>query len=510
MPNLVFRFPGGRYHATPWGNHVNEGLVEWPPSPWRIVRALLATGFSKLGWREPPPAMRELVDGLAGVAPEYRLPPAVVAHTRHWMPTDSPDPAKRSKVFDAFARVPRDAALGVVWPAALSESAALLLAELVPKLSYLGRAESVVEARLVTDDAVPQGLVATADHTNRPGIETIALLMPMTTSAYAEWRAQGARLETTAKGPKAKKAKESPYPEDALAATMVDTSFLQRHGWTQPPGSQRVLYARPAEAMSTSPPRVASKPSHVPLADTALLAIASDTRNGEVLPLRARGLAQCELLHMALASAAGELPCPELTGRDAAGVRLVGHRHAAFIPLDLDDDGRLDHVLVHAPMGFGAVAQAALRKLRRTYTKGGDKPLFVTLAGLGALVDFAQLGGRPIPELGVSRSWTSRTPFVAPRHLKAKRHTVEDQVRAEFASRGMRATRVELWSRDEIVKQGFQHFVRARRDPQRQPPTRCFFGVRIELEEVTRGPIAIGYASHFGLGLLEPLGGGVH
>jgi len=505
MPNFAFRFPGGRYHATPWGNHVNEGLVEWPPSPWRIVRALLATGFSKLGWREPPPAMRELVDALAAVLPEYRLPPATVAHTRHWMPVDSPDPDKRSKVLDAFARLSRGASLGVIWPAALSDSAASLLEELVPKLSYLGRAESVVEARLVADDAVPQGLVATADDTNRPGVETIGLLAPMTTSAYAEWRARSAPIEPARSGPtKAKKGKESPYPEDALATTIVDTSFLQRHGWTQPPGSRRVIYARPIDALSTSPTRVAAGSRGLAPADTALLAIASDTRNGEVLPLLARAVPQSELLHMALVSGAGEVPCPELTGRDAAGMRLVGHRHAAFLPLDLDGDGRLDHVIVHAPMGFGAVAQASLRRLRRTYTKGGDKPLFVTLAGLGVLSDFTRLGGRPVPELAESRMWTSRTPFVPPRHLKAKRHTVEDQVRAELASRGLQATRVDVWSRDEVVKRGFQHFVRARRDPQRQPPARCFFGLRIELEEVARGPIALGYGSHFGLGLFEP------
>jgi CRISPR-associated protein Csb2 len=34
------RFLTGRYHATPWGRHVNEGSTEWPPSPWRLVRAL--------------------------------------------------------------------------------------------------------------------------------------------------------------------------------------------------------------------------------------------------------------------------------------------------------------------------------------------------------------------------------------------------------------------------------------------------------------------------------------
>jgi len=42
MLALSFTFPGGRYHATPWGRHVNEADLEWPPSPWRIVRALIA------------------------------------------------------------------------------------------------------------------------------------------------------------------------------------------------------------------------------------------------------------------------------------------------------------------------------------------------------------------------------------------------------------------------------------------------------------------------------------
>ncbi|MFZ2345189.1 MAG: type I-U CRISPR-associated protein Csb2, partial [Candidatus Microthrix parvicella] len=40
--NVQVSFPLGRYHATPWDRHVNEGAVEWPPSPWRMVRALIA------------------------------------------------------------------------------------------------------------------------------------------------------------------------------------------------------------------------------------------------------------------------------------------------------------------------------------------------------------------------------------------------------------------------------------------------------------------------------------
>lgn len=43
------RFPLGRYHATPWDRHVNEGAIEWPPSPWRLARALYAV------WKERCP-----------------------------------------------------------------------------------------------------------------------------------------------------------------------------------------------------------------------------------------------------------------------------------------------------------------------------------------------------------------------------------------------------------------------------------------------------------------------
>ena len=49
MTTLVaVKFPLGRYHATPWDASVNEGRVEWPPSPWRILRALVSTFKTRL------------------------------------------------------------------------------------------------------------------------------------------------------------------------------------------------------------------------------------------------------------------------------------------------------------------------------------------------------------------------------------------------------------------------------------------------------------------------------
>src|SRR5690606_1950215 len=82
MLNIVLHFPAGRYHATPWGRHVNEGDVEWPPSPLRLLRALLAVGFNRLGWAAVPDVGRRLLEALSRVPPVFHLPPASAAHTR--------------------------------------------------------------------------------------------------------------------------------------------------------------------------------------------------------------------------------------------------------------------------------------------------------------------------------------------------------------------------------------------------------------------------------------------
>jgi CRISPR-associated protein Csb2 len=195
--------------------------------------------------------------------------------------------------------------------------------------------------------------------------------------------------------------------------------------------------------------------------------------------------------------------CPELTGLDVKGNRLEGHQHASLLPLDTDRDGQIDHVLVHAPMGLGVHAQCALRSLKRTHTKGNEK-LSVTLAGLGMLDDFRRLGHGIVPELKEAQVWTSRTPFVPPRHLKAKRHTLEDQIQAELRTRGLPyAAAIETFDREHLIGLGFHHFVRARRDSRRAPPTARFFGLRLTFNEPVRGPVLLGYGSHFGLGVFE-------
>ena len=84
MTTIAFDLIAGRYHATGWDHHVNEGTIEWPPSPWRILRALIAAAY-RAG--APMEGVRNLIDRLTGL-PRYRLPEAVAAHVRHYMPTN--------------------------------------------------------------------------------------------------------------------------------------------------------------------------------------------------------------------------------------------------------------------------------------------------------------------------------------------------------------------------------------------------------------------------------------
>src|SRR5680860_1659340 len=144
MLAVEFRFPVGRYHATPWGRHVNEAEVAWPPDPWRIVRALIATWHRKLDPEAYPRArLVDLLKQLVELAPSYRLPPAVHAHARHYMPVQG---NKRTLVFDAFARFDPAAAVMAAWNVDLDAKTAVIADELFRVIGYLGRAESWVEA----------------------------------------------------------------------------------------------------------------------------------------------------------------------------------------------------------------------------------------------------------------------------------------------------------------------------------------------------------------------------
>src|SRR5438477_3732724 len=147
MIGISVSFPGGRFHATPWGRHVNEGAPEWPPSPWRFLRALVATWKSKLDHQLGQSDVEVLLRALIA-PPQFVLPPASAGHTRHYMPWFKKGPDDKTLVFDTFVSLSRDALVVMLWPdVTLPSRQSEQLAVLLEHVNYFGRAESWCSTR---------------------------------------------------------------------------------------------------------------------------------------------------------------------------------------------------------------------------------------------------------------------------------------------------------------------------------------------------------------------------
>jgi len=456
MPTLIFRFPAGRYHATPWGHHVNEGLIEWPPSPWRLLRALLATGYAMLHWPTagPPPEARSLVEKLASVLPDYRLPKATGTHSRHYMPMARFKNAREetSLVFDTWARVSGE--LAVSWQVELTAQEHALLERLAERIGYLGRSESWVVAHLATDAPPAAGEPCWPEGNGEaspgPGWEQISVLVPEPADTYAAWRERAVartleRLEhipsdrkLSAKMKKEQEKATRPYPPDLIACLQMQTNELQGFGWSQPPGSRRVLYWRRTDALETGAPRHRHAPA-TPAVEAMLLSMTTQGGNEHALPPVTRTLAQAEHLHRQLVGSLKGRHHPALTGCDEQRRPLSEpHRHAHLLPIDLNGDGHLDHILVWAPMGLDGEAQSTIRRLRSTFAKGVMGPLHLAVAASAyEIVELTALAGvtgeRIRRHIGKGREWISATPFVPPRHIKKHgSNTLVGQIHAEL------------------------------------------------------------------------------
>lgn len=524
MIALTLTFPARRYHATPWGHHVNEGLVEWPPSPWRLLRALLSVGYTALGWRQVPQTARALILRLCDVLPTYRVPAAIATHSRHYMPVGEfrdDGLEETTLVFDAWARI-EHGALCVIWDVDLPREERDLLAELARCLGYLGRAESWVEARVLGDDEpLPRGReVVACDRRGRPGAswEQVVLMAPEPAAAFAAWRAE--RLVTAApegavRGSKRRVAGPR-LPEDLIECLESRTAQLREDGWSQPPGTRRALYWRPADALEVGQPAPQLRAPTIQPVALALLVLAPASGNLHTLPQVHRALPHGERIHRALVKfASGGAHSAILTGRSPQGRPLEGHQHAHVLPVDLDDDGHLDHVLLWAPAGFDGEAQEAIRAIRRTYAKGVSS-LLVAVAGMGDRRDLLAVQEpwrraltRVLGPVDGAREWVSATPFVAPRFLKERgRNTLTAQVQAELASRGLPSP-VDVDCLDakdpNVLREApwlgrFRHYVLARSGGGSRPPQQLALALRLRFDHAVRGPLCLGYGSHFGLG----------
>ncbi len=529
---LRFTFPAGRYHATPWGRHVNEGAVAWPPEPWRLLRALIAVHHRKPGpdgGRDD--LLSDLVEALAAQPPVYRLPPAVHAHTRHYMPQGTLKDGREetSLVFDAFHRLQAGAELLAIWPdLVLRPDLFAFAACLAENLGYLGRSESLVEAAALDaldDFTMQEETLAHPIPTDDgaallpPGFELADVLVPLSAAAYAralpDLKNQAGRLPKKAERDRALAC----LPDRLVDALRVDTAMLQAAGWSRPPASATLRYQRPRvgpSAPAAANHRRAAKAGPGPT--TALFLLA-----GTPLPPITETLAVAELLRAALMhryTCLTSRPVPSvLSGRDAEGrpLRQAAHPHAFFLP-QANGKGQIDRLVLHAAGGLDAEVLRACESLTRLWIgdarRHGENPpndrgrqeWRVALARAGEAEDFPDSA-----LLRQSRHWISMTPYLRPRYDDgADRQTLcERQIRREAAARELGVIEQVALAEGEgrlVSNRNALTFRRFRSRRGLRQPDRTGTGLVITFTQAIRGPVALGFGAHFGLGLFAAHG----
>ncbi len=522
MTILEFRFPAGRYHATPWYHHVNEGFVEWPPAPWRLLRALVAMWH----YRVPSAPRSDLLALLERLSrpPSYVLPSTSWGHARHYMPVSGKQD-DRTLVFDSFLSIDPNDPLYVVWPELeLTPDEEDLLDRLVSSLPYLGRAESWVRARLVREslalepNAVPAGAASAP-----PGGRLQRLLVAKSAAAYRAWRDLRERSRQNP-GKKKRKGKKDkmPFvlPEDLLGCLELSTADLRNAGWSLPPGaewrdyvvSEKELRWSRDRSIAEVAPQVGERPT------VAIFGLAGDTEGADVRPLVIHGLGLAETFRktlMAYSKDESDRPSPIFSGKDEEGRPLEGHRHAFILPSDEDGDGRIDCVVVYCREGFGDRETKALAAVRKLWQSKGLPDLFPLLIGLGAAQDYASDGlvWRPGRSrlLAEATEWTSATPYIPTRHPKKNgKDSPEEQVVRDLRLMGFpeprSVERVRFLDRGRSRRVRWLEFA-TQREGGGSRGSRFGFGFRIRFAEPVRGPIALGYGAHFGLGLFRPANG---
>lgn len=511
MLALQFQPACGRIHATPWGRHVNEGAVEWPPSPWRLLRALIATWHLKARAELPESIVRQLVDMLAAQLPRFRLPQATLGHTRHYMPVVESKKSNPKLVFDAFlhAAGPVTMAWELNLPTELREALSLLCL----RLSYLGRAESLVEAQVLTHLPAfePNAWPLPQNQPVPRGMELVRVLCPETPGSYSQWlqTVQPANPSPTprSKGRGRKSGDgSSPVPPSLFEALQLETGQLQEAGWTHPPGSRWVDYVRPLRCFDPAPLRPARS-------RTRPLTVARFTLSSAVLPRITRAVSVAERIHQSLVKFSDQAPV--FTGKHN-DQPLQGHRHA-FILCEANGRGdAITHVTVFAPMGFDARARRAFEILTRQGVWGhGGHDIQLVLLGVG--------GPEMFPDcrlFGPARVWRSLTPFVPTRHPKTHRDgrpkldaegwwigSPAHDLRRLLSELGKpMPARIEPLESITVGSRRLHplEFQTERLHGEGRRGARTGTAFQLTFPEPVPGPLALGYGAHFGLGLFVP------
>jgi CRISPR-associated protein Csb2 len=416
----------GRYHAHVWGE-AQFGMAgpEWPPSPWRLLRALASSWFCA----RPKPSSGEVRDGLIETlgrsgAPEIWLPRTSVHEIRYYQPVRL-GASDRVLHNDHFA-VPEGGRFWFRFATSLPPDQRALLAELLERLRCFGRSESRARLRLVNLDKPPDGVFSIV--ARRDGVQhTSAMTYRRVLCTTPDFRA--CDLWSLRSGHEASEDRHPPHLVDVLLGKKMPL----------PCGARWVEYAVPAAALVHEiRPRVAAPPAapdvdvteiryrlnrRIAIPLRSLVAIARAFRDAAVEVYRARGG------HSTM-----------LSGRDVDGAVARGHQHAYYLPRLRPGAVTIEEFVVRVPGGrLTGLELDALLGVGRIRGGGPGYPITVVPEAVVAKAAPAT----------PARRWQSATPFLPPlRHRRGRHETCVEQQAIACVEEvcGRRPARVELLS----------------------------------------------------------------
>jgi CRISPR-associated protein Csb2 len=500
---LKQNFPLGRYHANPWRAFAfDDPHGEWPPSPWRLLRAILARSFqlsreresasddnlrkqlaqafceSKISFQLPAQSWRG--PGLQQYQPsEFKKIPAAAAK-----PGEKTYNTTKNKDNFWLVSPESDALFWIFEGQNWTNELLAHLDECIARMTYFGRAESITAIERLENKI--NGVSANCELKDKRTSTSVPVLCLSSDATFEQVACQ--------------------THDDAVANSTTPPGAVWKH-------AERPARAKPA---AKQPIRKA-----LPLTQIVQFAI-----GGRVFPSprywlriteKFRGIALRQLARQLTGNADAKfagLP-PEtrakfslLTGKGVADSVLTGHQHAAFFLIP-DSQGKPSRLICwrNAPFtdeeqtAFLAAAEAPI-----AWDFGSDdwKLRLVPLPTETPLTPDRNI-------FGESTAWETLTPFVPPLHVFGKNGKPKNGCEIETQIQNIRsiynlpiASVTVLSSSDDPALWVKVHRPRRSRNEQTNDDKRAY-SIRLQFEKSVKGPIFLGHSCHFGLGLFVPV-----
>jgi CRISPR-associated protein Csb2 len=499
----------GRYHAHSWGQAQHAmGGPEWPPSPWRLLRAIAACWFDAAD----PPCSVDLRDGIINVlgrsgAPRIWIPKVSFNEIPFYQPATVAKAKGReinSRVlhYDHFAVL---AAPDVyfAFDTDLTDEQRSVLSHILSRARYFGRAESRASLGLAQPgQQKPNGHFEATPSAHARGAPTARRNVLVTTPEFNAPDLWQVREPSSAKRKPRSRARSDTSPAGSEAPQHFVEALISAKK-PLPDGTRWLEYDLPRPAVVQQLPKTRISGAASPVAPAAEIHFRLFRR--VPIPvlhtvLLARDFRDQAVRRYSRATGGHSVL---LSGREQDGSVARGHRHAYFLPRPTRSSaGFLEQLVVVLPGGERGVDQEVLEAMLGITRLLGRDPYPVLVVPEEV---------RSAPTTSNASTWRSLTPFLPPLQHRPRRERtdpVQQMLRAVEESVERTPAQTSLMDRQVVPVLG--HLYVPSEPSSESPPRhritrRAGFAFQLEFLESVHFPPAIGADAHFGLGQFEPV-----